>query len=270
MTQYLTQHLIPALIASGLLLTGCGGGGSDGGTADSAGTAAGVDAPVAVPALGDPAGFPVGAAFANVRKQGFFENKTLKQQASPYLDVFEENRQSIPVTTASGTTASATTSVMAGAATVLGQYLFAAIYTISSRLTFDARFNITSYVIDGQTYCEGDGVPNFPEFLTGGESTAQTGNTTTYTCYANASKASVVDVRKTSYRASLNSDDTLRYIVTYRFLDAAGADNGIHHTATYAVSRSGRLTPQTVAAFGTYGALSTASPFLGTYTGHNY
>lgn len=264
----MAHNLIPTLAASCLVLTACGGGGTD--TGIGAGTGTSVLTPVTVPVLGDPAGFPVGAAFANVRKQGFSENTTLKQQASPYLDVFKEDRQSIPVSTASGITASATSSVMAGAANVFGQYLFAAVYTITTRLTFDARFNVTSFVTDGQTYCEGDGVPNFPEFLTGAESTAQTGNTTTFTCYADASKASVVDIRKSSYRASLNSDGTLRYALTYRFLDAAGADNGIYQTTTYAVSRSGRLTPQTVEAFGTYGALSTASQLLGTYTRHNY
>jgi hypothetical protein len=156
------------------------------------------------------------------------------------------------------------------AATVLGQYLFAAVYTITTKLAFDARFNFMSFVIDGKTYCESDGVPNFPEFLAGTAAAVQSGTTTTYTCYADATKASVVDIRKTSYRASLNSDDTLRYVRTYRFLDAAGADNGIYHTATFAVNRSGRLTPQTVDAFSTYGATSTASQFLGAYTGHNY
>ena len=81
---------------------------------------------------------------------------------------------------------------------------------------------------------------------------------------------SALGLRKGSYRATLNSDDTLRYALTYRFLDAAGADNGLYRTATYVLSRSGRLTPQTVDAFGTYGATSTPSQFRGTYTGYRY
>jgi hypothetical protein len=265
----MAQNLTLTLLASGLLLTACGGGG-DGGAAGSTGPDTTTVTPVAVPTLGDPSGFPVGDAFANVRKQGFFESTTLKQQASPYLDVFQEDRQSIPVSTASGITASVTSSVMAGAANVFGQYLFAAVYTTTTQLAFDARFNVTSFVTDGQTYCESDGVPNFPEFIAGVESTVQSGTTTTYTCYANSTKARVVDIRKGSYRATLNSDDTLRYALTYRFLDAAGADNGLYRTATYVLSRSGRLTPQTVDAFGTYGATSTPSQFRGTYTGYRY
>lgn len=268
----MAQNLTLTLVASCLTLAACGGGGGggDGGAADSRSTDTGVVTPVAVSTLGDSAGFPVGAAITSVRKQGFLENTTLKQQAWPHLDVFQEVRQSIPVATASGIMASTTTSVMAGAGNVFGQYNFAAIYMITTSLVFDARFNVTSFVIDGKTYCEGDGVPNFPEFLAGTGSAVQSGNTTTYTCYANSSKASVVEIRKTSYRASLNSNDTLRYVFTTRVLDAAGADSGNYYTTTYAVSRSGRITPQTVDAFGTFGATSTASQFLGTYTGYNY
>lgn len=270
----MARNLILTWVASGLILSACGGGGGgdDGGTADTGGTSTGATTPGpdTVPTLGDPAGFPVATAFANVRKQGFFETSTLKQQGGFYLDVFLKYTQSIPVTTASGITATASTSVMAGAANVFGQYNFAAIYTLAHRLVFDARFNVTSSLTDGKTYCESDGVPNYPQFLVGSASTAQSGTTTTYTCYADSTKASVVDIRKTSYRASLNSDDTLRYEVTTRFLDATGADTGNYHIATYALSRAGRLVPQTVDSFGTYGATSTASRFLGSYTSFNY
>lgn len=268
----MARNLTLTLLASGLILTACGGGGDSSSTSTNPDTSpdTSVTPPAPVPTLGDPSGFPVATAFANVRQQGFFENSTLKQQTAHYLDVFQEDRHSIPVSTPSGITASTTSSVMAGAATALGQYLFAAVYTIRTQIAYDARFNATSFVIDGKTYCESDGVPNFPEFLAGTASAEQSGTTTTYTCYADSTKARVVDIRTSSYRASLNSDDTLRFVRTHRFLDATGADTGMYHTTTFALSRSGRLTPQTVDAFGTYGATSTASRFLGTYTGYNY
>ena len=145
----MARNLILTWVASGLILSACGGGGGDdSGTADTGGTSTGATTPGpgTVPTLGDPAGFPVATAFANVRKQGFFETSTLKQQGGFYLDVFLKYTQSIPVTMAGGITATASTSVMAGAANVLGQYNFAAIYTIAHHLVFDARFNVTYFL----------------------------------------------------------------------------------------------------------------------------